>query len=105
MNPITNLVAKMSVGPLRYLGRTALCFPDPDFQLADGRGAQAETSVPVADDQSKATKPAGEVVGFGLVLSFLLVVGTAWAWIIVKLAMMLSELQSLLVHNILRTHQ
>ena len=82
-----------------------LCFPDQDFQLADWRGAQAESFVPVAEDQSKATKPPGEVVGFGLVLSFLLVVGTVWAGIIVKLAMVLSEVLALLVHNILRTHQ
>ena len=82
-----------------------LCFPDPDFQFADGRGAQAETSVAVAEDQSKATKSTGEVVGFGLVLSFLLVVGTVWAWIIVKLAMMLSEVLALLLQNILRTRQ
>ena len=84
MNSITKLVAKMSVRPLQYLDPTALCFPDSDFQLADGRGAQAETSVPEAEDQSKATKPPGEVVGFSLVLSFLLVVGTVWAWIILN---------------------
>ena len=82
-----------------------LCFPHQDFQFADERGAQAETSVPEAEDQSKTTKPISETVGFGLVLSFLLVVGTVWAGIIVKLAMVLSEVLALLVHNILRTHQ
>ena len=82
-----------------------LCFPHQDFQFADGRGAQAETSVPEAEDHSKATKPASEVVGFSLVLSFLVVVGTVWAGLIVKLAMMLSEVLALLLQNILRTHQ
>ena len=82
-----------------------LCFPHQDFQFADGRGAQAETSVPEAEDHSKATKPTGEVVGFSLVISFLLVVGTMWAGLIVKLAMMLSEVLALLLQNILRTRQ
>jgi hypothetical protein len=67
---------------------------------AAGRRAQGEPSRLPKPEQARQL---GEVVGFGLLFSFLMLVGIVWAWATVKLAMLVSEVLTL--QNILRTYQ
>jgi hypothetical protein len=67
-------------------------------------GAQAEVSVPLPDNRSKPGKAASELLGMSAVVLFVLGIGTVWAWIVVQVALMLSEMEPLLVRNILWTH-
>lgn len=82
------------------------CLPAPDgaFEPLADIGAQAEVSVPLPDNRSKPGKAASELLGMSAVVLFVLGIGTVWAWIVVQVALMLSEMEPLLVRNILWTH-
>jgi len=75
------------------------------FKPFDDCGAQAEVSVPIAEDQSKPAGPASEALALSLVVALVLGVGTLWAGIVVQLAVLVSQMEPLLVRNILWTHQ
>jgi len=79
--------------------------PEGGFKQLDDFGARAEVSVPVVEDQSKPAKAASEALGVGLVVAFVLGLGTMWAWIVVQLSVMVSQVESFLFRNILWTHQ
>jgi hypothetical protein len=58
-----------------------------------------------AEDRSKPAKAVSEALGVGLLVTFVLGVGTTWAWIVVQLAVMVSQVEPFLVRNILWTQQ
>jgi hypothetical protein len=105
MNTISNSITKFSTQ--LYLAVPKFRMPviaAPRARIADA-AAEAGVSAPAAEAQSKPTKEGSEALGLSLVALLILGIGTAWALIVVQVALMAAEIEPLLVRNILWTHQ